>query len=421
MKTASNDLNDVINQDPSAKWTNMMEDQQPQTGKAPASDAPVYFREPAKGVHPTDLVHAWGLEGPLLRVSTGIAPLDELCQGGFPLPWRVMVVGAPSAGKTFVQTIIANHYARAAQHARLCVGILAVDEDPDDVTIRLAQLAGFTIDQAEQRDPAVLSAMYEALKPLRLHIYDGSYTIEAAANDLAARAASEGRSAALFVDSLQTVSSGASKDANGPREQVDANVRAMRWAAEHHKMLVFATVEANRASYRDDDAAERTNDMAAGAESRSIEFAAQTQIMLRTPKGFPDVISCRVSKNRRGYKGEFFLAIDRETHTVTACGNPKDDPDAVRASQESERSAGLAKVQRDARELAKLVAKKPGLGTKDLRNAIQLDGKQWGVQRTAAAVAMLERGIDGYRLVDRSTNPSKHEYYVEPFRADNAA
>jgi hypothetical protein len=34
---------------------------------------------------------------------------------------------------------------------------------------------------------------------------------------------------------------------------------------------------------------------------------------------------------------------------------------------------------------------------------------------------MLEGGIDGHRLGDRSANPSKHEYYVEPCCANDAA
>src|SRR5450432_984912 len=73
---------------------------------------------------PADVVERWGREGPLVRVPTGIAPFDQACRGGLPIPWRVLIVGAPSAGKTLVAVTIADTLARALADVGLCVGVL---------------------------------------------------------------------------------------------------------------------------------------------------------------------------------------------------------------------------------------------------------------------------------------------------------
>ena len=50
----------------------------------------------------------------------------------------------------------------------VCVGVLAVDEEPDDLTVRLAQMVGFSIAQAEGRASEVLDRMQVALAGLRI-------------------------------------------------------------------------------------------------------------------------------------------------------------------------------------------------------------------------------------------------------------
>lgn len=366
------------------------------------------------GLSPADIVNSWLAEGPLTRVATGIEPLDDLCLGGLPVPWRLMLIGAPSAGKTFFEVAVANRMARAAEQAGMCVGILAVDEEPDDVTIRLVQLAGFSISDAERRDPDVLAEMADALKSMRLRLYDSSQTIEGAARDLAAVAESEGRKAALFVDSLHAVMSEAAAGATSSREHVDGNVRAIRTVSDTYKMLVVTTVEANRAAYRDDDAAENTNDLAAGAESRSIEFGAQTQLVLRTPKGFPDIVHVRVAKNRRAKRGEFWLAMDRERHTLTPCGNPKDNPQAAEQAHQAKQAANRAGVEANARTLLKVCIKNPGLTERGLRALLKTEGIKMGVDSLDAAQLLLQRdGVDGYRLVNRGSKAAS-KWFAEP-------
>jgi len=389
--------------------------------EANAPDAPPVQAEPtAKPKTLADIVDRWAEEGPLVRVSTGIEPLDELSRGGLPVPWRVIVVGAPSAGKTALGVIIADKMARAAEGAGLVVGILGVDEEPEDLAVRLLQIAGYSLAEAETRDPGVLAEMRRAVQNLRVRLYDDEFTIESAAADLAGWAKAEGRMAALFLDSLHAVRSAAGADAKNPRESVEANVRAMRAVSTRLRMLVVASAEANRASYRTDDAAETTNDMAAGAESRAVEFGAQTQLMLRTPKGFPNVIHVRVAKNRRADRGEFWLELDRARHSVAACPDPTANPETQHERESRKQEAGRGEVERDAKALAGIVFSAPGMSERDLRDAVREAGHKWGRERLGAAKLRLQKGANGSKLVDKSGTDSKETaWYMVPMGRDS--
>lgn len=377
----------------------------------PGEEPPVGGGRPREGSAPTtrartlaDIVDAWREEGSLARVPTGIAPLDRLSRGGLAVPWRVIIVGAPSAGKTAVSIIVADRLARAADAAGMVVGILGVDEEPDDLAVRLLQIAGYTLDETEQRDPEVLTSMRQAVEGLRVRFYDDEWTIESAGADVAAWAKLEGRLGALFLDSLHAVRSFTSSEARTPREAVDANVRAMRSVSTRFRLLVVASSEANRASWRSEDAAETTNDLAAGAESRAIEYGGQTQLVLRTPKGHADVIHVRVAKNRRADRGEFWLRLDRGRHTVEECPDPaRLDGDTEERKQEAARG----EVDRDAKALAAIVFASPGMSERDLRDAVREAGHKWGRERLGAAKLRLQKGLGGSRLVDESPPDSK--------------
>lgn len=372
------------------------------TGNGRANGTSVATATPAPvGISPLAILHRWRTEGPLVRLSTGIDELDRLCRGGLPVPWRMIIVGAPGAGKTFEQISIGNHLARGALESGACVGILAVDEDPEDVTVRLCQIAGFTVAEAEKREPEVLGEMARSLDGLRIRLYDAQHTIEAAARDLAEWSREIGARPALLIDSLQAVTSELGTGAEGPRETVEANVKAMRWASTSLRMLVIATSEANRNSYRNNSSTDQ-NDLAAGAESRAIEYGAQTQLVLRTPKDHGDVIHVTVPKNRRAHRGEFWLRLDRERHTLTECDDPAKDPEAEEDREEARRAAAKRCVYQDAREVARVFAGRPaGVSVREFRSQIRAAGIVMSNTRVDAAKAKLEQGIDGMRLVNR--------------------
>ena len=390
---------------------------------SPEESEPALAASPASPpLTPANVVAVWRLDGPLVRIPTGLAALDKACRGGLPVPWRLYIIGAPSAGKTLLQVATADHMARAAAEAGACVGILAVDEEPEDITIRLLQIAGFTVAEAEARDPEVLRQMGAALEGLAIRLYDATWTIETAAADLAAWAAQQRRHGVLFVDSLQTARSSAGAGTTA-RDGVEANVRATRWAATTHRLLVVATSEANRASYRNDDAAKDTNDLAAGAETRAIEFGAQTLLMLRTPKDEPDTIHVRIAKNRRAFVGEFWLRLDRERHRVTECDDPNADPNRVATREHEQRQGVKASVLFDAEHLASVLRCHPdGLGELALRAELRTQGFTWGVNRLLAAKAALAAGHKGCRLAEVSEGPGKRKLSrLETFTEERAA
>jgi RecA/RadA recombinase len=366
----------------------------------------------ARPLSPVDIIRGWKASGQIVRVPTGFPTLDEACRGGLPIPWRVSIVGAPSAGKTALAMVLAHR----VEAVGLCVGILGVDEEPEDQNARLVQMAGFTIAECEQRDPEVLDRMADALSALRIRFYDSTHTIESAADDLGTWASAEGRRAAFVVDTVQTIRCVAGAGAKGPRELVESNAAALRAVGAKHKLLILMLSEANRGSYRSDDAADTTNDMASGAESRAIEFMAQTLMMLRTPKGHADVVHVRVPKNRKGAKAgfEFFLKLDRDRHALTECTDPTVDPSELAERDDKRRKKNVADIARMAVELARIVRSSPQMGERALRTAVKLAGHTWGVETLEAVKGYLSaKGCNGMRLVNRG-GAKAASYCLEP-------
>ena len=359
---------------------------------------------PRLGRTPGEIVARWSTQGSLVRLATGIAPLDAACRGGLPVPWRVFLVGAPSAGKTFLAMGIANNFARAAEGGAF-VGVLGVDEDPDDLTVRLAQLAGFTVAQAEERHPVTMQALQAELSQLQIRLYGSEQTIETAAADLAQAAAEAGRIPVLIIDSIQSVSSNAAAEGKtrDARATVEANVSAVRVVSDRHRMLVIATSEANRAHYRDNG--QDQNPMAAGAESRAIEFGAQTQLVLSTPKGHPNVIHVRIAKNRRAQVGEFWLALDRESHSLVECEKPADDGTKAERSSAQTRTRKHAELEQVAHKLANALVRRQGSGlnSRDLRATAKAAGIHVADGTIDAARTLLASGVNGYQLSNRGT------------------
>jgi KaiC/GvpD/RAD55 family RecA-like ATPase len=395
-------------------------DQSPSPGRDLPAEARNERRSPPVGITPADILDRWLHEGPLVRVPTGIAALDEACRGGLPIPWRMIIVGAPSAGKTAMQIVIADHLARALGAAGAYVGILAVDEDPDDLLVRLLQIAGFTVAEAEARAPDMLARMDEALKTVNVRLYDAQHTIESAAADLALHAHAAGRQAALFIDSMHSVRSATCRTEATGREIVDANGAAIRQVATQYRMLVVTTAEANRASYRQRKPGpdEQMNDLAAGAESRVIEYVAQTQLVLRTPPDHPDIVHVRVAKNRRAIRGvEFWLRLDREAHSLTECEAPTETTSQGRGRP----SGGRARtdIEDDARALSKLVAENPRLSVRKLREKVGPGRLGWGIERLNKAVARLKEGVDGFRLANEGVDQAK-QFILQPMGDDDA-
>lgn len=369
-------------------------------------------KPPRVGESPASIAQRWATAGEVRRVSTGIAPLDALCRGGFPVPRRIAIVGAPGAGKTYVLVCMADTMARAEDG--LCVGILAADEDPDDQCVRLAQRAGYSSGDLDRRDPETMLALSTSLARLRLRFYDASWTIDAAGADVLGWAKAEGRPGALCIDSIQTVASDASNmlERRDPRHVVEANLGAVR-ALSDHGLLVAYSSEANRSAYRNGGKGEQA-DIAAGAESRAIEFGCQTQLVLRTPAGHDDVVHITVPKNRREQRSSdgFFLRLDRARHELAECEDPTATTGDEGAHDSARQARERARIDRAADEIVKLVSRNPGQGERGLRALAKLGGFEIGIPAWEAAKALLQAGRLGVRLVNRGSK-QRSAWFIE--------
>jgi hypothetical protein len=122
-----------------------------------------------------------------------------------------------------------------------------------------------------------------------------------------------------------------------------------------------------------------------------------------------------VAKNRRADRGEFWLELDREHHSVREVSDPSSNPEAIAADATRERSANRAKVDRDAAALAKVLSGHPeGLTERGLRAAVTLAGHKWGVNRLDAARACLSEGRNGSRLVDATPDAMGCLWKLQP-------
>jgi KaiC/GvpD/RAD55 family RecA-like ATPase len=322
-------------------------------------DVPEGEVAPRKSLTFADVVAMWKAEGPVTRAATGWPSFDEAARGGLAFGRRTFLVGAPNAGKTAVATALANKYWREGY----IVGIHAVDEEPDDITARFAQMAGHQLEETESGDPEKLDAIGHALKDDGVFLYDHGWSIEAAADDLAAHARRLGRKAVYVVDSVQTVRCAESMKADGPRLIVGANVRALKTVTSAHKFLLIATSEMGRGGYGNEEAAKNFNDMAAGKESGDIEYAAAVQIVVRSVKGVPDKIRVNVPKLKRGKQVEFFLRLNRATHSLSECDAPVEEN-----VEDAKRSKMQTRIREDVATLRQILMANPGVGVRELRS-----------------------------------------------------
>ncbi len=352
-------------------------------GRYQPSD-PVSSKSP-KAWTPPSIVDAWRKEGPLVHEPTGIARLDELTGGGPVYGTRWYIVGAPDAGKTALLVQIADAYARAG----LLVGFLAVDEEPSDVLTRFAQRAGWTRKELEQRDAGDLDLVAERLSELPIRFYDAGWTLDAAATDLAAEAESLGRKAALFVDSIQTVTCDGEKDAKSIREAVTLRSSSLRAVASRHRLIAIATSEMGRHAYRTQQAGEEASDLAAAKESGAIEYSARVLLALRSVAGEPDLVQLRVGKNKHGPSGdEIYLRLDRRKMTLSETMAP-DKPDI----EEMKAAKNLERATHDAAAMAFEIASTPGIGRRQLEAALRARVGSFSIPRVDVAFSMLGEAV----------------------------
>jgi hypothetical protein len=269
-------------------------------GEAPQEGAP-----PRAPLTPVEVLDRLAAQGPAIHIPTGLAQLDKLTGGGPRLGDLVAVLGAPDVAKTMLCVWLSDEWA-----SRACVGLLAIDEDDEGIVTRLAQRRGWDRPEVERRE------RFDQLRGCMpsLHIYDGSWSLVAAIEDLAGRSA--GRPVILICDSLQTIAEGSSTGDDTQAQAVSRTLAALRTAARDRRWLVVVTSEMVRSAYS--GSGERTSTLAAGKWSGSIEYAAKLLLALKPIEGEPDLVKVEIAKNKLGPHGELHLRIDRASQNVTA-------------------------------------------------------------------------------------------------------
>jgi len=309
-------------------------------------------------------------QGPLEREPTEIASLDRWLGGGLPYGTTIALVGLPDVAKTLVCVQIAHTYARRG----IACGLYTTDEEIGDSLVRLVQRTPidgapssehFTRADYERGGDDLIELMQAAVGELPLVYYDAEWTVESAAADLHAYAHSLGTRAALFVDSVQTVTCDAlrSIEEASERRQVSENARAIRRAGVRYAMITAFTSESNREHGKAKRRGEKGIAMSAGAESRAIEFRSRAQLVL-SPAG-DDLIEVAIPKNKLGPRSgddpAFFLRIDRARQELSEAPAPETPaPSAApsarqtarRQSQETERRQTEARRARERQQKA---------------------------------------------------------------------
>jgi hypothetical protein len=158
----------------------------------------------------------------------------------------------------------------------------------------------------------------------------------------------------------------------------------------------------NRGGYRNEQAADGYNDMAAGKESGSIEYQAKAQLTLRSVKGHGSVIEVHAPKIKRGAEDadglRFYLRFDRVRHVLSECPAP-DMPNEERERESRGQAKTVRRVRADAKILADIILANQGIGERDLRAKLRRAGHAWGRDRLDAAKVHL-----GRRLENRGTH-----------------
>lgn len=290
-----------------------------------ALDAP---DRPARSL--VDSILAVGAVG--VRMSTGLPTLDECTRGGVPFGKVVFVLGAPGSSKTNFVTWLGDAWERTGA----AVLFVAADESRDMIVTRFGQLDGFDRSRLECDDDGGRRAFAARAGKRCLDVVDPDedrLSLEGAHAGLVAMAGERAR--VLIVDSLQTVRCDAAARFETKREQIDAIVDTLKGFSKSGT-LVIAISEMSRAGYRSTKEADNVSALAAGAESRSIEYGAQLVLGLRPARNETGVIDIEVAKNRLG-SGKPFLRMRLDFDTLRFVEIDKPDADVVQVEQEAKR------------------------------------------------------------------------------------
>lgn len=227
-------------------------------------------------------------------LPTPFQSLNVMTRGGLRPKAVVALAGAPGAGKTSLAVQLGAHYLERG----VPVCMLAGDESIEFLLGRLAQRKGISRDDIEDGKPHAKAALAKAAEDWKFLPLDCDWegcTVEHAATRLHELHGP----GVLIVDSVQktrTDTSGAAETAKG---RVDDVIATVKQAASRFGHVVIVTSEINRSAYRNKDANQNVEDIAAAKESGDIEYGVKLLLVLKEGKD-EDTVDVTVPKNRLG-------------------------------------------------------------------------------------------------------------------------
>jgi KaiC/GvpD/RAD55 family RecA-like ATPase len=238
------------------------------------------------------------------RYPVDLAPLDALLaprsephRKGFPLGRSVSILGEPYEGKS----VLLGQCGLGLAKAGLRVVFLVDDEPREDTAERIGQGLGFRHAELNAQYENTVARVREAQAGLDLSILpdededESSPTIDDAADFLLSRPNALGY--VLAIDSVHTAHCRAERDKDAPRLQIQARVNAIR-KLRKRGVLVLLTGEVSRDAYASPDPAKRKRPIAAGAETRDLEYGSDLVLFLTA--GPDGTVKVTVPKNKIG-------------------------------------------------------------------------------------------------------------------------
>lgn len=301
------------------------------------------------------------------RVPLGIPVADRALDGGLPQGLVTVIQGPPGSAKTALGTQAAVN----AFKKDYLVACIFKDEGRRAGCIRVGQQLGLERRKLEESDPYTMTEFEDLLKQGRGRIYvpdaDASEgVLEKVLYDFEPTGYAQ---KFLLVDSLQSVRADCAEALDSLREQIEAKMRLLEFAAKRGLTVVVIS-ETNRSFYRARSESQRIAPIAAGAESRSIEYVARVLITLQVERNaLVDPVKASIDKNSApgGEKPRFQLRLDSATARLYEI----DAKVAAQQEAEAEEEKAASKRRQLRENIRSALLRKPGAKASDIRSRVK--------------------------------------------------
>lgn len=240
------------------------------------------------------------------RFQTGLPSLDAKIEGGLYAGTLTVVQGKPGIGKTMLATQIALHLAE-----KCAVAVLYADEGMQGAAIRIGQQLG--VQRARLMSGEGVPDATKALNGTPFFRFLDPSRPESTVEFMFAefdRMAPAGAQRVYLVDSAQVVRSAKVTPRQDRRQAVSTLLVELRDLALRFRAIVLVVSQVGRGSYRSKNEDERSDLLAAGLETSSIEFMADLILHLDgKPSKEDPAVKLRCPKNRLSADGSFELDL----------------------------------------------------------------------------------------------------------------